>query len=97
MYFVDPEMWDLINIVIPKVKAYWKDLAYSMGYSIYDVQVWENDGKDSRDQCYRLFENWLTGKCGCTPKTWKKLLERIKAVGELSATAKEIENELSVK
>ena len=44
-----------------------------------------------------FFENWLTGKCGCTPMTWKKLLERIKAVGELSATAKEIENELSVK
>ena len=55
MYFVEPEMWDLISIVIPKVKAYWMDLAYSMGYGIYDIPVWENDGKDSRDRCYRLF------------------------------------------
>ena len=78
-------MWDLISIVISKVKADWKFLAHSMGYSIYDVKAWENDGKDSHEYCYKLFENWLTTKSGCTPKTWKKLLERIQAVHELNA------------
>ena len=90
-------MWDLISIVIPKVKAYWKFLAHSMGYSIYDVQALENDGKNLHEHCYKLFENWLSTKSGCTPKTWKKLLECTKAVHELSAAAKEIEDELLIK
>ena len=90
-------MLDLIVIVIPKVKAYWKVLAYSMGYSIYDVKGLEEDCKDSSERCCKLFENWLATKSPCTPKTWKKLIEHIKAVDELSAAAEEIENKLSIK
>lgn len=95
--FVEPKILDLINIVIPKVKPYWEILAYSMGYGIYDVKGWERDGKDSHKQCYKLFEDWLTTGRGCTPKTWEKLLERVRAVDELAAAAKVIENELSAK
>ena len=94
---LEPEMWDLINIVIPKVNAYWKILAYSMGYSIHDVKALENDGDNLDEQCCKFFENCLTTESGCSPKTWEKLLERIKAVGKLSGAAKEIENELGVK
>ena len=90
-------MWDLISIVTPKVKAYWQNLAYSMDYSVYDVKAWESDGKDSSEQCKKLFETWLTGESSCTPKTWKTLLKRIKAVGALSAAAIDIENVLSDK
>ena len=96
---LEPEMWDLINIVTPKVKAYWQNLAYSMSYNAYDVKAMERDGKDSSEQCRILFENWLTGQSSCTPKTWKTLLECIKAVGALSAAAihVDIENVLSDK
>ena len=94
---LEPEIWDLISIVIPKVKAQWNILAHSMGYSIYDVKAWESDGDNLNKLCYKLFAKWLTTESGCTPKTWKKLLERIKAVDELIAASKEIENELSVK
>ena len=90
-------MWELISIVRPKVKAYWKFLAYSMGYCIYDVKRLEGDGKDLDERCYKLFEDWLSTERGCTPKTWKKLLECIKAVEELNVVAKEIENKLSAK
>lgn len=90
-------MWDLISIVIPKVKVHWKILAYSMGYGIHDIKGLEGDGKDLHEQCYKLFENWLSTGYGCTPKTWEKLLERIIAVDKLNAAAKEIMNEMSVK
>ena len=90
-------MWDLISIVIPKVKASWKILAYSMGYGINDVRGWERNNKNCDDQCCDLFENWLSTGYGRTPKTWQTLLERIKAVQELSTAAKDIEDELNAK
>jgi len=90
-------MWDLIKIVIPRVKANWEYLAYSMGYKANEVKGFKGDGKDLKEQCRNLFEDWDTTGRGCTPKTWEKLLERIKAVDELTAAAEEIEKELSVK
>ena len=91
---LEPEIWDVISIVIPKVKASCGNLAYSMGFGIEDVRALERDFKDSGDQCRKLFEDWLAGSRGCTPKTWRKLLERIKAVSELHAAAEEIKNKL---
>ena len=90
-------MWDLISIVVPKVKANWVNLAYSMGYKIEDVKGWEGDGKDSGERCRKLFESWLVGGGGCTPKNWEKLLERIEAVSELHAAAGEIKKQLGSK
>ena len=94
LIFVEPKIWDLISIVTPKVKASWGSLAYSMGYDIEDVKGWEADFKESSEKCRKLFKSWLTGGDGCTPKTWGKLLERIKAVNELNAAADEIKEEL---
>ena len=61
-------MWDLINIVIPKIKASWVNLAYCMGFDIDDVRGVEADSKDSGDRCRKLFENWLAGPGAHTPK-----------------------------
>ena len=91
---VAPEMWDLINIVIPKVKASWVELAYSMGYSVNDVRGFERDGRSLDEQCRKLFEDWLTTGRGCTPKTWQTLLKQIRQVNDLTAAAEEIEKEL---
>ena len=87
-------MWDLINIVIPKVRGNWPNFAYSMGFKIEDIQGVQADFKESGDRCRKLFEIWLAGSRGCTPKTWKKLLERIKAVSDLNAAAEKIKKEL---
>lgn len=94
LYTIEPIMWDLISIVIPIVKACWVKLAYSMGYEISNVRGFEGDGKDLEERCQKLFEDWLTTDHGCTPKTWEKLLERIKAIDELKAAAEEIEEKL---
>ena len=88
-------MWDLINIVIPKVKASWENLAYSMGYSVNAVRGFERDSRYLDEQCCKLFEDWLTTGQGCTPKTWQTLLQRIKQVDDLTAAVEETEKELS--
>ena len=87
-------MWDLIKIVIPKVKASWVDLAYSIGYGVSAVSGFERDGRCLDEQCRQLFKDWLTTGCGCTPKTWQTLLQRIKQVDDLTAAVEEIEKEL---
>ena len=88
-------MWDLINIVIPKVKASWVNLAYSMGYSVNAVRGFEGDGKHLNEQCHQFFEDWLTTGQGCTPKTWETHFQHIKQVNEISSAAEEIREQLS--
>ena len=92
-------MWDLIKTVIPKVKAEWRNLGYSMGFKIEDIRALETDAslRNPESQCQKLFENWLSGARGCTPKTWGKLLERIEAVDILSSAAETIKKELGYK
>ena len=88
-------MWNLIEIVIPKIKAEWENVAYSMGYDIYIVAAIEKESSGSLDECCKkLFKDWLTTNNGCTPKTWQKVIERIKAVNNLAAAAENISLEL---
>ena len=90
-------MWDLIKIVIPKVKAEWKHLAYSMQYDTATVSAIKKDCHKSEDCCEALFEDWLTTNHGAAPKTWGTLLQKIKDVDKLSAAVDDIEKELSTK
>ena len=89
-----PEMWDLISIVIPKIQAKWRYVAYSMRYDRAAIQGFEKDGSNCEDCCVKLFEDWLESSRGVTPKTWSKLLERIKAVDSLKTASEDIEKEL---
>ena len=86
-----------MRIVIPEVKAYWKDLAFSMEYKIREVKTMERDGQDSGERCSLLFEDWLDTNHGCTPKTWQNLLDRIKDVDELTVAAEHIKQQLSAR
>ena len=81
----------LWRLVIPRVKANWKVLAYSMYYGFAQVKAIESDGKDASEHCTKLFEDWLSTNHGCTPKTWKKLLERIKEIKEFYEASEHIE------
>ena len=87
-------MWKLIEIVVPEVKASWKNLAYSMGYKPRDVNAIESNGKDVEDCCTKLFEDWLETDHGDTPRTWQKLLEKIERVSDLYAAAERIKKKL---
>ena len=89
-----PEMWDIIKIIFPKIKAKWKYVAYSMKYAPNEVRTFENDSKDCEGSCMNLFTDWLTSNNGVTPKTWYTLIEKIKAVDGLQHAAKDIEEEV---
>ena len=90
-------MWDLIKIVIPKIKANWEHLAYSLKYDIPTVNAIDKDSHDSGQSCEKLFKDWLSTNHGAAPKTWSTLLEKIKEVDGLFAAADDIERELSRK
>ena len=90
-------MWDLIKIVIPKIKAEWRDLAYCMQYDPADVKGIKKDCSCLAERCTELFENWLATPKGITPKTWHTLLKCIGEVDELSAAVEKIEAELKAK
>ena len=87
-------MWKLKKLVIPEVKAHWEDLAYSLEYQTPQIKAIERDGKDVNERCTKLLQDWLETNHGCTPKTWEKLLEKIKDVDELYSAAEHIQENL---
>ena len=87
-------MWELINIVIPKIKAKWQDVAYCMRYEAYEVDAITTESRDLKEDCMKLFINWLTTSHPPTPKTWQTLLDHLKRVDELTAAVEQIEKEL---
>ena len=87
-------MLELTKIVVPKVMAYWKDLAYCMRYSIGDVARLEAGGEDLHDRCVKLFTDWLSTSHGPMPKTYRTLLNYIKEVDNLITVSKKIEEQL---
>ena len=87
-------MWELVSIVVPMVKAEWKDLALAMTYKLYEVKAFKKDGQDVDDHCKELFENWLTTGHDPKPKTYKTLLQYIKKVNNLAGVYDDIEKKL---
>ena len=83
-------MWELISIVIPKIKPQWESLAYCMRYNIQEVEGFKADN----DCCISLFNSWLSTNHGPKPKTYQTLLKHIKKIDELTAASDEIEKEL---
>ena len=89
-----PEMWDIIKIVFPEIKAEWQYVAYSMKYAPNEVSAFERDAKDCKGSCLKLFTDWLTTNNGITPKNWCTLIEQIKEVDGLQQAAEHIEEKV---
>ena len=87
-------MWELIQIVIPKIKAEWEDLAYCMRYEPGDIQAFRKDSHDQQECCRKLFENWLATSHGPIPKTHQTLLNHINKVDRLATVLETIKKEL---
>jgi len=88
--FLAPKMKVLQKIVIPKIRAKWESVAYSMDYDLNTISAIERESRDLQHCCQKLFTDWLTTSNGPTPKTWKTLLECIEDVEELTAALEEI-------
>jgi len=92
--YIEPEMCDLVTIVIPRIKAGWIDIAYALQFKISSVDaIKEKYNNDPKNCCRDVFIAWLSTKQGISPKTWSTLLEKLKKI-ELSSAAEEIIEEL---
>ena len=96
-YFdLEPEMYELIEFVMPKIQAEWEDVAYSLYYEIYMVEAIKmKHREDPRKCCRELLQDWLTTENGRSPKTWSTLLDALRKVNELASVTREIEKVLS--
>ena len=91
---IDAQMHELMQIVAPKMMAEWESLAYCMRYTPADVAAFSKDGKNLKECCRNLFNNWVTTGHDPKPKTYEILLKYIKKIDNLYAASEEIEKDL---
>ena len=87
-------MFELTEKVIPKIKAEWERLAYSMRYTPQEVKSFKKDSQDSAECCNNLLDNWISTGHGPKPKTYQTLLKHIKKIDNLTAASEAVEKEL---
>ena len=94
----EPEMKDLIIIVIPLLKAEWEDVAFILNYKTPSIDsIKESHHNDPKKCCRELFKNWLETNHGVSPKTWGTLLNTIAECGDFTKTAEDILEQLEKK
>ena len=59
-HIADAQMFELTEKVIPKIKAEWERLAYSMRYTLQDIKSFKKDSQDSAECCNNLLDNWIS-------------------------------------
>ena len=88
-------MKHLINIVVPRIAAYWNDVAFNLDFGVATVQIisrkFQNDPVSC---CKELLEQWVNSSEGSHPKVWSTLLTSLKQIRYLRAATEEIEKEL---
>ena len=87
-------MYELTEIVIPKIMTEWETLAYCMRYEPSDVIGFRADSRDLKQSCKELFINWITTDHGPKPKTYQTLLNYIKKIKNLAASLDAIKEKL---
>jgi len=81
--------------VIPKIAAWWKDVADFLEYKIETIKLIEQKHpRDSEQCCDSLFRDWLSSSHGVGPKTWTTLLERLKEIEQMAVATSDIERKL---
>ena len=99
---VEPEMFDLIKFVIPKIMNEWMYVAYAFRYDLATIRaINEKEGANPKRCCEEFFKDWLTNDRGARagPKTWSTLLSVLREIDDIAADIKEdiSENVLQLK
>lgn len=85
-------MKDLLSIVVWRIAAEWKIVAYGMDFEIAEVNIIEKKCRDDPEECcVELLKRWLQAK---PDKNWEMLLSVLKQVKKLIASSKEIEKDV---
>ena len=92
----EAQMFELLEIVAPRMMAEWESLAYCMKYTPEEVAAFKKNASDLKECCKNLFINWLTTGHVPKPKTYQTLLKHIKKISNLTAASEAIERELIV-
>ena len=87
-------MFELTEIIIPKIKDEWERLAYCMRYTTQDTKGFKKDAQDSAECCKSLLDNWISTGHGPKPKTYQTLLNYIKKIDNLTSASEAVEKEL---
>ena len=85
---IEPDMFDLTKIVIPKIMNQWEYIAEALRYDLAVIEaIKEMEGKDPKKCCRHFFKDWLMTNHGAKagPKVWSTLLDALKEVDEISA------------
>ena len=92
---IEPNMKQLIKIVIPKIAFMWKTVADFLDYDISTIEnIKYKHGADCEECMNGLFRDWLSTNHGVKPKTWATLIERLREIGQLDTATSDIEKEL---
>ena len=81
-------MFDLTNIVIPKIMNEWKYIAEALHYDLATIRaIREKNREDPKKCCREFFEDWLMTNNGARagPKVWSTLLDALRQVVDISA------------
>ena len=87
-------MFELTEIVIPKIKAEWERLAYRMRYTTQEVKAFKRDSQDSAECCTNLLDDWISTGHIPIPKTYQTLLKYIRKIDKLTTASETVEKEL---
>ena len=94
MLLTEAKMYELTQIVAPRIQDQWEELAFAMRYEPGEVAAIRRNSQDLKECCRNLFTDWLTTGHGPTPKTYQTLLNHIKKVNDLTAASDKIEKDL---
>ena len=75
-----PKGRDILNVVVPRLKATWETLAIQLEVADHEIDAIRMDHEMVRDRCYQVLKNWLNGG-GRKPVTWNTLLKAIRLEG----------------
>ena len=93
-YTAEAQMCELTQIVIPKIKAEWENLAYCMRYTPEEVNGFKKDSQDCGECSKNLLANWISTGHGPNPKTYQTLLKHIKKIDILTAASEVVVEDL---
>ena len=84
---LEPEMFDLTKVVIPKIMNEWEYIAEALQYDVPVIKSIREKGLgDSKKCCREFFQDWLTTKNGAKagPKVWSTLIDALRKVNEIA-------------
>ena len=94
---LEPKMFYLKKIVIPKIMNEWEYVAEAFLYDIPTIEAIKGrGGKDPKQCCWEFFKDWLTTDHGSSvgPQAWSTLLDVLNDVDEIPA---EITDDITTK